>query len=281
VNEFRTKLIFVIVDMYYGGNNIGRWAGASIPNMYTDGTNLHFDGLPNEPKHSHLATLHNILAQHNTALMGSPIASPVYLGNITFGSELSPCATQDVFQNITFSHGQILNATGFCLDGACSDLTETNCYPAPFVPCTGAASQSFQYSPQSQTFVNAASGGCLDALAQTGPEVGIYKCIDQFNQQWTILAATSQIQSHISGSPCLTASPTPSSLQAYVYENADDKLTFLVNLGSDNITLTYQGFSYYVPGTSVSLVEADGSEVYNTAKVNVTGLPTQRVYQVP
>jgi hypothetical protein len=59
--------------MYYGGNHVENWGGASITNRYGDGSILHSDTLPNEPKHSHLAAMHRALAAMSDALMGAPI----------------------------------------------------------------------------------------------------------------------------------------------------------------------------------------------------------------
>ena len=49
--------------MYHGGNHYDRSAAAGLTNMYANGVNLHADGLPNEPKHTHLNQLHYAIAQ--------------------------------------------------------------------------------------------------------------------------------------------------------------------------------------------------------------------------
>ena len=58
--------------MWYGGNNFAQWAGNSVTNKYANGVNLHHDTLPNEPKKTHLKTLHQVLAKYNTALLKIP-----------------------------------------------------------------------------------------------------------------------------------------------------------------------------------------------------------------
>lgn len=58
--------------MWYGGNHFGRWAGASVTNMYADTVNLHSDGLHNEPKKTHLQRLHNHLANFSATILSSP-----------------------------------------------------------------------------------------------------------------------------------------------------------------------------------------------------------------
>ena len=67
--------------MWYGGNNMGRWAGLSVTNKYADGVNLHHDMLSNEPKRTHLATLHKVIDSISAILLRSKIQlrNPIYL----------------------------------------------------------------------------------------------------------------------------------------------------------------------------------------------------------
>ena len=48
--------------MWFGGNHYGKWAGNGMTNWYTNGVLIHSDTLPNEPKHSHTAKMHRMLA---------------------------------------------------------------------------------------------------------------------------------------------------------------------------------------------------------------------------
>ncbi|KAL7693572.1 putative target SNARE coiled-coil domain, glycoside hydrolase, family 35, syntaxin [Plasmopara halstedii] len=57
--------------MYYGGNNYGRAASAGVTTKYADGVNLHFDGLSNEPKRTHLRKLHEALIECNEILLSN------------------------------------------------------------------------------------------------------------------------------------------------------------------------------------------------------------------
>ena len=41
--------------MFFGGNNFGGWAGDAITTAYVTDANVCPDGLPNQPKFSHLA----------------------------------------------------------------------------------------------------------------------------------------------------------------------------------------------------------------------------------
>ena len=57
--------------MYHGGNHYDRTYGGGLANMYANGVNLHADGLPNEPKHTHLSQLHYTIAQVSGDLVAS------------------------------------------------------------------------------------------------------------------------------------------------------------------------------------------------------------------
>ena len=57
--------------MYYDGQHFGTAAAAGVINGYADGVNLHSDGLPNEPKRTHLAALHAVVMEHQHAIMGT------------------------------------------------------------------------------------------------------------------------------------------------------------------------------------------------------------------
>ena len=55
--------------MYHGGNHYDRTQAGGTTNMYANGVNLHSDGLPNEPKHTHLNSLHYAIAAVSSDLM--------------------------------------------------------------------------------------------------------------------------------------------------------------------------------------------------------------------
>ena len=58
--------------MYHGGNNYARTYAAGVATMYADGVNFHCDGLPNEPKKSHLQLLHLAIAAVSADLVAHP-----------------------------------------------------------------------------------------------------------------------------------------------------------------------------------------------------------------
>ena len=60
------------MQMYHGGNHYDRSAAGGLPNMYANGVNFHSDGLPNEPKKSHLQTVHHTIAAVSADLVAHP-----------------------------------------------------------------------------------------------------------------------------------------------------------------------------------------------------------------
>ena len=57
--------------MYVGGNNFGRTGGDAITTAYATDVNVCPDGLPNEPKFSHLGNMHAALREVAPALLGA------------------------------------------------------------------------------------------------------------------------------------------------------------------------------------------------------------------
>ena len=92
--------------MWYGGNNFGRVAGSCITTMYSDGVNLHSDGLANEPKKTHLQKLSLLLASYSESLLGSP--SQVH--NVT--TVLVYNSTEGRFVNTTYQFAYVYNRAG-------------------------------------------------------------------------------------------------------------------------------------------------------------------------
>ncbi|ETO22633.1 beta-galactosidase, partial [Reticulomyxa filosa] len=129
------------------------------------------------------------------------------------------------------------------------------------------------------------SGNCLDIYGETGPNVDEYPCkdpssSDAANQQWIWIHNETQLQSKYNSEWCLTASNIFTF--AYVYNgSSSDHVTFLVNTHpSQDYVLEWNGIEYWLPNSSVSIVDSEGSELFNTAKVDSAGLPTSRVYRV-
>ena len=67
---------------------------------------------------------------------------------------------------------------------------------------------------------------------------------------------------------------------AHVFRNASTSLTFLQNIATANVTVPYNGNTYALPESSASVIDATGSELFNTSMVNSDYHPTQRMYTV-
>ncbi|ETO29917.1 beta-galactosidase [Reticulomyxa filosa] len=141
------------------------------------------------------------------------------------------------------------------------------------------------WSYSNSQFKSRFSSKCLDIYQESGPNVDEWSCKDPNsndaqNQQWT-WTKDGKLQSKYDSEWCLTTIPSNSFTFAYVYNSEDDQLTFLVNTDPfSNYSLAWNNIQYEVPGVSVSVIDFEGTELYNTAKVDNFGLPTQRVYHV-
>ena len=165
--------------MYYGGNHVESWGASGLTNRYGDGSNIHSDGLPNEPKKSHLARMHRALARMNDVLLAAPVqtrASAVAVVpcpppptprasahgqpravcvNGTAGTGAVACDPADQRQRFRYTgaantSGAIVqvSASGarLCVSGACATLPGAGCVPLPLVPCKeGDAAQQWTW----------------------------------------------------------------------------------------------------------------------------------------
>ena len=93
--------------MYHGGNNYGSTGGASLAIKYADGVNFHSDGLPNEPKKTHMHRLHLAIAQVSADLVAHSAQqfSPTPL--------LARNSSSDPWRNSSFTHAFTYGATVF------------------------------------------------------------------------------------------------------------------------------------------------------------------------
>eukprot|EP01084_Bolivina_argentea_P195532 335405_1 len=96
-----------------------------------------------------------------------------------------------------------------------------------------------------------------------------------------LLADKKQIYNAISLIPVNANNKYKNNTFAYKYVSVSgDMITFLVNMDDIfNYTLEWNNKNYSVPAVSVSIVNNDGIEVYNTYKVNSTGLAIKRIYK--
>eukprot|EP00823_Brevimastigomonas_motovehiculus_P001192 TRINITY_DN11711_c0_g1_i1.p1 TRINITY_DN11711_c0_g1~~TRINITY_DN11711_c0_g1_i1.p1 ORF type:complete len:759 (+),score=144.26 TRINITY_DN11711_c0_g1_i1:32-2308(+) len=58
--------------MWFGGNNYARLASGGVTNIYADDVNLRADTTLNEPKHTHLKHLHQVLIRYAETILRSP-----------------------------------------------------------------------------------------------------------------------------------------------------------------------------------------------------------------
>ena len=269
--------------MYFGGNHIGLWGAASLTNMYADGANYRADNLPNEPKRTHLNRLHQILISYNDALMSSPKqihnaikldtnGAPMAMGTDCDGTkstqqiDIADCDSGDKPCTIRYNGN-------LCLEG------QSYAMPVQFKPCDPSSQfQQFKWLPDTKQLLNVGSNQCLD-LETSQFQLDMWPCkspSDAANQRWTYQnsSATHRLQSEIQNKCTTAVSPQVS---AYAYGTGSRRIVFLVNTFNGNYTVTWEGKSYTIPQQSVSILDNQGTELYQTAKVNSTGIPTQRV----
>ena len=88
--------------MYHGGNHYDRTYGGGLTNMYANGVNLHADGLPNEPKHTHLNRLHYAIAQ----VSGDLVAKEAQYRSAVVLQWLNDSVWMNGTQQVAFVYGQ-------------------------------------------------------------------------------------------------------------------------------------------------------------------------------
>jgi len=96
-----------------------------------------------------------------------------------FGAGIFPCNSSSLTQQIVFaqggdSFGLLQTSTGHCLTGLCGSQS---CYPAPFVTCNSSDPRQLWTFTFYKTFVNQATGDCLDAYN----EVVCAFCVERFD----------------------------------------------------------------------------------------------------
>jgi hypothetical protein len=171
---------------------------------YGDGSNLHSDTLPNEPKASHLAAMHRALAQMSSVLVANRVQTRADAVGVvscpavvparhaacvdgTNGTGNVACSMADSRQHFLF--GGKVNGTGtiaytpsslardkhgrtaaLCVSGACPTMTNVSgCAPLPLLPCDPsdpAQQWTSVVTAASMRLVNKANGGCLSGWSK-------------------------------------------------------------------------------------------------------------------
>eukprot|EP01084_Bolivina_argentea_P198646 340099_1 len=271
--------------MWYGGNHVSWTAGSGIANWYADGVNYHSDGLIHEPKTSHLQKLHNILSDNQYALLETgaqihheiPIETP---GNGTLKLYITPCNNNDKSQEWSYdSTTGLLSALEY--GNAHCVIATGNSDPVQTTTCN-ANNNAQKWSFIGNEF-KSTKNSCLDVFGENGPGIDEWECkpsggSDSKNQEWTI--SGTQIKSQLNGE-CLSAEYGESSAFAYEYHSytKNSNLTFLCNTGSSLQNVTWKGKQYSLPSQSVSILDNNNIELYNSDKVNTTGKASKRTFK--
>ena len=273
--------------MYHGGNHNAGWAGSGITNMYADGVNYHSDSLPNEPKRSHLNQLHVILGQYNAALMSTPkqYGKGIPLGNRSLSGLALPCSASRADQVVSIQYvpsPNNISRIGFTNPSVCI-FGVAGSDPVPLAPCGNDQDMYFDWLPSSQ-IKGHYNGQCLDADLVNGA-LDMWPCKDpstpdSANQKWSLTSgAGPNLVSASPGNLCATAAVVGSAASAYVYGTGVGSITFLVNTGTLNQTVSWNGAVYALPGNSVVLLDHQGTALFDTSAVSADGVPTQRVIE--
>ena len=288
--------------MYAGGNHISWTAGSSITSYYDDGANYHGDGLANEPKKSHLSKLHFILGQNQQALLEDSIqyGHEIYINTVTPEND-----TRSLMMSLFIKPCDEVNKLQrFKLDVNDNTLLELAngkyCAVSPdkendyitLVHCDGNKSdQKWKYndhSPSSardsysSTIQSMTSGMCL---VPVGVLIHALDCSDDDNikQRWYYNSTTQMLKWNSDRNKCLTGVSNESNTFAYVYQSRNDsnnKVTFLLNVDSSkDYTVSWEGIEYYLPNQSVSILDNNGEELFNSAKVDTTSVASKRIYK--
>jgi len=253
--------------MWQGGNHLARWAGASVTNMYADSAPVHSDGLPNEPKRSHLSNLHHTLSSLNHILLSHPpqvnraYAIPVFDGDgyttpRVFRSGLTICDEQNSLQlwstNISSDLPYPLeNATRLFISDGVSNLsfclTFSGMQQAVTVLLCDASSPPVQSwlikrstQPGMQYIISsvASPGACigldLDSNDNFVSSSLLMQSCDFYDSglavSWSLdpAARTPQLTNSFAKSSCLSAIET-ANVTAFTYGSGSDSATFVVN----------------------------------------------------
>eukprot|EP01084_Bolivina_argentea_P266161 451348_1 len=196
--------------MWYGGNHVSWTAGSGIANYYADGVNYHADGLPHEPKRSHLAILHQILGDKQYILLYDDIqyGNEIHL-NTTNSSTIdgymyiSQCINSETAQIWQYNASTKLLYNDYLMKNCIFSSGKSN--PMGTKLCNlNDKSQQFDYNINQQ-FVSVQYGTCLDIDHKTG-SIDEYSCKNSSknNQQFKIDINTNTIHAVQNNSNCLT-----------------------------------------------------------------------------
>jgi hypothetical protein len=283
--------------------------------MYADSAPVHSDGLPNEPKRSHLSNLHHTLSSLNHILLSHPpqvnraYAIPVFDGDgystpRVFRSGLTICDEQNNLQlwstNISSDLPYPLeNATRLFISDGVSNLsfclTFSGMQQAVTVLLCDASSPPVQSwlikrstQPGMQYIISsvASPGACIGLdLDSNGNFVSsslLMQSCDFYDSglavSWSLdpAARTAQLTNSFAKSSCLSAIET-ANVTAFTYGSGSDSATFVVNrdIGS-SARFLWSGAHYAVAPGATLILDSDGVVLFDS--FNVSDTPIKRTY---
>ena len=158
---------------------------------------------------------------------------------------------------------------------------DANKDPVSFQECDPSnTNQNFQWIPNTNQLQNLGSNQCLD-LDVSANSIDMWGCKnagDASNQRWTYenVSGSNRLRSQEVSNMCVTA--TVPQISAYSYGADERRVVFLTNTYTSDYSVTWEGHNYTIPAESVTIVDYQGTELYQTSQVDLTNVPTERVY---
>eukprot|EP00730_Choanoeca_flexa_P006129 TRINITY_DN12089_c0_g1_i2.p1 TRINITY_DN12089_c0_g1~~TRINITY_DN12089_c0_g1_i2.p1 ORF type:complete len:1061 (+),score=193.83 TRINITY_DN12089_c0_g1_i2:86-3268(+) len=123
-------------------------------------------------------------------------------------------------------------SAGLCLPNYCVEPGDA-CYPLIMISCDNKDQVAFMHNG---TELVGVQGICLDIHGNTGPNVGLYNCNQQLNQQWML--RDGQIVSLVDNKTCLT----DAGLGIRVYSNAKQVEIYLDGKEALSVPMPYYSY---------------------------------------
>lgn len=226
--------------MFAGGNNFGATEGDAIATAYATDVNVCPDGLPNEPKFTHLARMHAALADVAELVLGDAPKADAW--------EPLPHATISVSK-----------------DGAREEISEgawTTDASAEEVDAREAAAEAEATEAAEEKRTDLSGGGwgwsAMGAGRRRGPirgsaRAGMARADADSASDSAATAATVIVQDEMPRSPAVVA---------YVYESASGDgafAAFLENNAPEAVLARFRGVEYRLPAASAVLLKRGGA----------------------
>jgi hypothetical protein len=277
---------------------------------------MHSDGLPNEPKRSHLSSLHRTLASLNGVLLSQPaqvhraFALPVFDGQQfttprVFRSGLTACDWKSPLQLWSRSSAHVAayppqSSTLFLTDvltngSFCLTLSDDKQHVG-VLPCDASRPPAQLWlvqqgkGPGMNVTISSVDspGSCigldLDSNGNFLSSSLVLLSCDFFDSglavSWNfdLQSQLTEITSSISKSVCISAIET-ANVTAFTYGSHPDIATFVVNRNTDASAETLWGNTRYTVAAAATLIlDSAGIVLFDSS--NVSSAPIQRTYVV-